>query len=75
MDPYFRVWFCFDSEYTLVKYNLTMHTRTLVIYGFYLNLTFFKTNIHYDLVFNINKYIHIVCHKINLVLKAFLNLK
>jgi hypothetical protein len=36
-----------------------MHTRTLVMYGFYLILRLFKTNIHYDFVFNINNYINV----------------
>jgi hypothetical protein len=52
--------FVFDSEYTFVKYNLSLHTRTLVMYGFYLSLRLFKTNIYYDFVFNINNYINVV---------------
>jgi hypothetical protein len=60
VDPYFTSWFFFDSEYTFVKFNLTVHTKTLVMYDFYLSLRLFKTNVHYNFVFNIN-YINVVC--------------
>jgi hypothetical protein len=52
MDPYFT---------TFVKRNLTVHTNTLVIYGFYRSLRLFKTNIHYNFVLNINNYVNVVC--------------
>jgi hypothetical protein len=52
--------FVFDSEYTFVKYDLTMHTRTLVMYGFFLSLRLFKTNIYNDFVFNVNNIINVV---------------
>jgi hypothetical protein len=59
MDPYFKIWFrFFDSEYTFVNCNLTMHTKTLVMYDFYLS---FKINIHYNFIFNISNYINIGC--------------
>jgi hypothetical protein len=54
MDPYFTIWFCFHTEYTSVKCNLTMHTRTLIMYSFYLSLRLFKGNIRYNFVFNNN---------------------
>lgn len=58
MGPYFTIWFSVvDSEYTFVECNLTMYTRTLVMYGFY--LSFVKSNIFYDFVFNVNNYINV----------------
>jgi hypothetical protein len=50
----------FDNEYNFIKRNLSMHTRTLEMYGLYLSLRLFKTNIHRDFVFNINNYINII---------------
>jgi hypothetical protein len=51
----------FDNECSFVKCSLTMHKKTVLIYGFYLSLRLFKTNIHYNFVFNINNYIDGVC--------------
>jgi hypothetical protein len=38
-----------------------MHRKTVVMYGFYVSLRLFKTNIHYNFVFNVNNYINVVC--------------
>jgi hypothetical protein len=49
MDPYFKISFCFNSKYTSVKRDLTMHPKTMVIYAIYLRLRLLKINIYYDL--------------------------
>jgi hypothetical protein len=36
-----------------------MHEKTLVMYGFYLNLRLCKTNIHYNFVLNSDNYIDV----------------
>jgi hypothetical protein len=66
--------FVFNSAYTFVKCNLTIHTKNLVMYTFYLSLRLFKANIYYNSVFNINQYINVVCPwNKNSIFKVFKN--
>jgi hypothetical protein len=44
-----------------------MHTKALEMYGFNLSLRVFKTNIHYNFIFNINNYIDSYC-----ILRSFI---